>query len=219
MPTDASRARTRKFDEKVLRCHLLVRVGQRHITQLDIFQSVCTWSCSLVTCTLIVTIWAQGTFCVCGFSSTKQPIVIITPTVFARCVCCICEQYTHRYSTHRVAHSMITFHHANTRGSTAGRLRIAHLCVTKTIVTHASCLIPCRTSHTDHKHKFSLTNLINLSYLSESLTSTHNIYGPRPHLPCDVPRQSDGSTQIPSHTIITNVCRRDRQRRRCWSCN
>ena len=28
-------------------------------------------------------------------------------------------------------HSMITFHHANTRGSRAGRLRIAHLCVAK----------------------------------------------------------------------------------------
>ena len=28
-----------------------------------------------------------------------------------------CEQYTHKYSTYRVAHSIITFHHANTRGS------------------------------------------------------------------------------------------------------
>ena len=26
-----------------------------------------------------------------------------------------CEQYTHKYSTYRVAHSMITFHHASTR--------------------------------------------------------------------------------------------------------
>ena len=41
--------------------------------------------------------------------------------------------------------SMITFHHANTRGSRAGRLRIAHLCVPKTSVIHVSCLIPCRT--------------------------------------------------------------------------
>ena len=39
-------------------------------------------------------------------------------------------------------HSMITFHHANTRCSRAGRLRIAHLCVLKTIVIHVSCLIP-----------------------------------------------------------------------------
>ena len=42
-------------------------------------------------------------------------------------------------------HSMITFHHANTRGSRDGRLRIAHLCVPETIVIHVSCLIPCRT--------------------------------------------------------------------------
>ena len=29
----------------------------------------------------------------------------------------VCEQYTHKYSTYRVGHSIITFHHANTRGS------------------------------------------------------------------------------------------------------
>ena len=29
----------------------------------------------------------------------------------------VCEQYTHKDSTHRVAHSTITYHHANTRGS------------------------------------------------------------------------------------------------------
>ena len=44
-------------------------------------------------------------------------------------------------------HSIITFHHANTRGSRAGRPRIAHLCVIKSIVIHVSCLIPCRTCH------------------------------------------------------------------------
>ena len=42
-------------------------------------------------------------------------------------------------------HSMITFHHANTRGSRAAKFRIGHLCVPKTIVIHVSCLIPCRT--------------------------------------------------------------------------
>ena len=41
--------------------------------------------------------------------------------------------------------SMITFHHASTRGSRAGRLRIAHLCAPETIVIHVSCLNPCRT--------------------------------------------------------------------------
>ena len=54
-----------------------------------------------------------------------------------------CEQYTHKYSTYRV-HSMITFHHANTRGSGA-KLRIAHLCVPNTIVIHVPCLVLCRT--------------------------------------------------------------------------
>ena len=44
-------------------------------------------------------------------------------------------------------HGMITFHHANTRGSRAARLRIAHLCVLRTIVIHVSCLVPCRTWH------------------------------------------------------------------------
>ena len=44
-------------------------------------------------------------------------------------------------------HSMITFHHANTRGSRAGRLRIAHICVPKTSVIHVSCLVRCRTWH------------------------------------------------------------------------
>ena len=40
----------------------------------------------------------------------------------------VCEQYSHKHSTYRVAHSMITFHDANTRGSSS---RIAHLCVHK----------------------------------------------------------------------------------------
>ena len=45
--------------------------------------------------------------------------------VFDEVLCMRCEQYTHKYSTHRVAqHDHI--HHANTRGSRAGRLRIAH---------------------------------------------------------------------------------------------
>ena len=35
-------------------------------------------------------------------------------------------------------------------------------------------------SDTDHKHKFSLTHLIYLSYLSDSITNTHKNYGTRP---------------------------------------
>ena len=53
---------------------------------------------------------------------------------------------------------------------------------------------------TDHKHKFSLTRLIYLSYVSDSLTTHTRSMAFDPYLPCDVPRQSDGSTQIPSLT-------------------
>ena len=53
---------------------------------------------------------------------------------------------------------------------------------------------------TGHKHKFSLTRLVHFSYLSDSLTNTQKTKGARPKKPCDVPRQSGGSTQIPSLT-------------------
>ena len=76
-------------------------------------------------------------------------------------------------------HNMITFHHANTRGLRAARLSIAHLCVPKTLAIHVSCLF-LAVAATDHKHKFSLTRLIHLSYLSDSLTNTHKIYDSRP---------------------------------------
>ena len=94
-------------------------------------------------------------------------------------------------------HSMITFHPANTRGSRAGRLRIAHRCVLKQLSStcHVSLLAA---PDTDHKHKFSL---IYLTYLSDDLPNTHTRPSVHdPYLPCDVPRQSGGSTQIPSLT-------------------
>ena len=54
---------------------------------------------------------------------------------------------------------------------------------------------------TDHKHKFSLTHLIYLSYLSDSLTNTYTrSMVLNPFSPCEVPRQSGGSTRIPSLT-------------------
>ena len=86
-------------------------------------------------------------------------------------------------------HSMITFHHANTRGSRAAKLRIAHLCVPKTIVIHVSCLIPCRTMH-----------------LSLSLTNTQDLWPSTHKNPAVVPWQSGGSTQIPSLTPSANPC-------------
>ena len=72
-------------------------------------------------------------------------------------------------------HSMITFHHANTRGSRAAKLRIVHLCVPKTIDIQVSCLVLC-----DHKHKFSLTHFIHLSNLSDGVSFTNKPYDSRP---------------------------------------
>ena len=56
------------------------------------------------------------------------------------------------------------------------------------------------TPDTDCKHKFSLTHFIHLSYLSDGLTFTNKPYDSQPIDTCDVPRQSGGSTQIPSLT-------------------
>ena len=53
---------------------------------------------------------------------------------------------------------------------------------------------------TDHKHKFSLTHFIHFSYFSTGLTLTNKPYDSQPIKSCDVPRQSGGSTQIPSLT-------------------
>ena len=76
-------------------------------------------------------------------------------------------------------HIMITLHHANTRGSRAARLSIAHLCFPKTIVIHVSCLVPCRTWHWPQAHV--------LSHpfhppIFPTVSPTHNICGPRPTL-------------------------------------
>ena len=87
---------------------------------------------------------------------------------------------------------LITFHHANTRGSRAGRIRISHLCVLEQLSStcHVSFIAA---PDTDHKHKFSLTCL---TYLSDNLTHTrHSVHDP--YLPYEDPRQSGGSTQIP----------------------
>ena len=108
-----------------------------------------------------------------------------------------CVNSTRTNTARTELHSMVTFHHANTRGSRAGRLRIAHLCVLETTVIHVSFLAA---PDTDHKHKFSLTHFIHLSYLSDDLSFTNKPYDSRPIYTCDVPRQSGGSTQIPSFT-------------------
>ena len=54
---------------------------------------------------------------------------------------------------------------------------------------------------TDHKHKFYLTHFIHFSCLSDGLSFTNKPDDYRPIYTCDVPRQSGGSTQIPSLTF------------------
>ena len=80
----------------------------------------------------------------------------------------------HSVSQH-ILNRMITFHHANTRGSRAARLKIAHLCVPKQLssMCHVSFLAA---PDTDHKHKFSLNYFF---YLSDNLTNIHNTFGAR----------------------------------------
>ena len=74
----------------------------------------------------------------------------------------------HSVSQH-ILHSMTTFHHANTRGSGAGRLRIAHLCVPKQL--SSTCHVSFAAApDTDHEHKFSLTHI---THLSDDLSNTH----------------------------------------------
>ena len=77
----------------------------------------------------------------------------------------------HSVSQH-ILNRLPTFHHANTRGSRAGRLRIAHYCVQKQLSSsrHVSFLAA---PDTDHKHKFSLT------CPSDNLTDTHKTFGTR----------------------------------------
>ena len=104
-----------------------------------------------------------------------------------------CREYVNSTPTNTARtelHSMTTSLHANTRGSRAGRLRIAHLSST----CHVSFLAA---PDTDHKHKFPLTFL---TYLSDSITNTHKTLVHDPYVPCEVPRQSGGSTQIPALT-------------------
>ena len=77
--------------------------------------------------------------------------------------------------TQHILNRLITFHHANTRGSRAGRLRIAHLDVPKQLSStcHVSFFAA---PDSDHKHKFSLTHF---TYLSDNLKNTHKIFGTR----------------------------------------
>ena len=61
----------------------------------------------------------------------------------------------------------------------------------ETSVIYVSCLTPCRT-----RHRPQAQVLTHLPHLSFRQSSVHD-----PYLPCEDPRQSGGSTQIPSLTL------------------
>ena len=67
-------------------------------------------------------------------------------------------------------HSMITFHHANTRGSRAARLGLAHFCV-------MSCSLPHLTLTTSTS---SLSPVSSTSPIFPKVSPAHKIYDPRP---------------------------------------
>ena len=105
-------------------------------------------------------------------------------------------------------HSMITFHHAKTRGSRAAKLRIAHLCVPKTFVIHVSCYhsLPHLTLTTSTS---SLTHFIHFSYLSDGATFADKPYDSRPIYTL---RCSTAEWRINRNPISHIVCQRPRIR-------
>ena len=98
-------------------------------------------------------------------------------------------------------HSMITVHHAKARGSRAGRLRIAHLCVPKAIF-HLRVMAHSLPHLTLTTNTNSLSPISSTSPIFPTVSPAHTRFvALDPYLPCDVPRQSGGSTQIPSHRL------------------
>ena len=91
----------------------------------------------------------------------------------------VCEQYTHQYSTYRVAPHDHTSsrEHAWLKSWSAQDLHIFACLECLSPTGHVSVLAA---RDTDYTHRFSLTRLICFSYLSDGLTSTHKIFDPRP---------------------------------------
>ena len=144
-----------------------------------------------------------------NFFSELGPVSVDWRQTFRKPTGCVNRTPTQRASTdaHSVSqhtlHRLTTFHHANTRGSRAGRLRIAHLCVPKQL--SSTCHVPFLAApDTDHKHKFSLTHLPHLSF-RQSHQHTQDLWYTIHTYPVEVPRQSGGSTQIPSLTSSWSV--------------
>ena len=108
----------------------------------------------------------------------------------------ICEQYIHKYSTYRVAqHDHISSRkHAWLK---SWRLRIAHLCVITQLSStcHVSFSLPHLTLSTSTSSLSPTSPIFPTVSPTRTRLLVHDEY-----LPCDVPRQSVGSTQIPSLT-------------------
>ena len=105
-------------------------------------------------------------------------------------------------------HSMITLHHANTRGSRAHSSGL-HALVSLTLLSSTCHVSFLAAPDTVHLHQFLfLPTSPTFSTISQTHTRllVHDEY-----LPCDVPRQSGGSTQIPSLTKTATVTRCHKQ--------
>ena len=75
-------------------------------------------------------------------------------------------------------HNVITFHHANTRGSRAAKRKSTSWCPWNNC--HLRVTSRPFATYTDHKHKFSLTHFIHFSYLSDGLTFAYKHCDTRP---------------------------------------
>ena len=103
-------------------------------------------------------------------------------------------------------HSMFTLHHANTRGASAHSSGLLVSLKKLSSTCHVSFLAA---PDTVHLQKYSLTHL---SYLSNDLTDTHTrLLVHDEYLPCDVPRQCGGSTQIPLSQVMSPTSSRPKQ--------
>ena len=97
-------------------------------------------------------------------------------------------------------HSIVTFHHANTRGSRAAKLWIAHLLCPRNnchprVMSRPLPHLTLTTSTSSHSPISSTSPIfptVSLLHTSPMILD--------PCIPCDVPRQSGGSIQIPSLT-------------------
>ena len=116
-----------------------------------------------------------------------------------------CEQYTHKYSTYRVLHCMITFYRANTRGSRAAKLKKnCHPRVMSRSLPHLTL-----TTST-------LSPISSTSPIFPTVSPLHS--SPMildPCIPCDVPHQSGDQHQSHKMLDVKLVSGAERTRESC----